>query len=515
MKIKKLSATLLAAVMLLSCFVISPVAGAEEPNIPTVYVCGMNQSIYSADGKALYENGHVPTPDGYFGDAVKKCMPDFINAVLFGRWEKYHQSFMEIWEPVYREIRLDKNGEVTNGSYITFDAETVPLKLNGDGAYSFYNDWRIDPFATAEKLNIFIQRVKAETGAKKVNIISRCEGCNILMAYLAEYGYDDVNCLEFYASAANGVDAVGAAFSGDFELYPKELQAFYYASRISLGDENITLVINSALDWLVETYGFERACELLKTIVPALYENVLYDILLSSYGSFPGIWACVGPDYYAKARKIVFDGREEEYKGLIEKIDRYDREVRQRNNELLLKAKAAGVKVAVIAKYGEYIYKAPVCRECLDVSDDAISIPNASFGATVSDTKYEQFSERYLSRANMKYISPCKRIDASTCLFPDTAWFVYGCDHDNFPAAIDSLLKKFFATDGTMTVDTYPDYPQYMTYANGKLKPMTADDVTIDLKEQQDSGFIARLFRAIKKFFELIKVSFEVMFGVK
>lgn len=515
MKTKKLISLILALFMLVSCFPLAVSASAASV-YPIVYVQGQGQQLYAADGHMIYDGVHVPVPDGLIAEGIEKCVPDFIDALLFGEWDKWHASVMEIWEPIYKEVRLDNNGENTNGSHGSWNVNTCRMDPFFDmGSYYMAIDWRLDPFETAGILDQFIQKVKNQTGASKVNLIARCEATNVAMAYLAEYGYDDLNCLELYISSANGVDMVGAAFSGDFEFYPEELREFYYNSDLTIGDENVSALIDSALNWLVDSYGFEGACDLLKKQMPKIYEKVVWDVLLCSYGSFPGIWSLVGPQYYAKARRIVFEGREEEYAGLVEKIDRYDREVRQRNDELLLDAKAAGVKVAVISKFGEFTYEVPICEECVDVSDDAINVANSSFGATISDTRYVQLPASYLEKADPKYISPCKRIDASTCVLPETTWFIYNTAHRNFNAQENVFLKKFFDVNGEMTVDTYSEYPQFLMYTGATVRPMTEEDVQMDFEAQaqKDDGFFARILRAFRAFFEMIKKAFAVLFG--
>lgn len=515
LKAKRYFSLLLALVLLLSCVPFSFGASAAS-SVPIVYLNGQGQVLYDASGRMIYDGYHVPVADNVLLDGVKKCIPDFIDAVLLGEWDEWHDSFMEVWEPIYRDVRLDKNGENTNGSHGWWNLETCSMTPNYDlGSYFITSDWRLDPFENAEILDGFIQKVKAKTGAPKVNFIARCEGVNIAMAYLAEYGYDDINCLELYVSAAEGIDMVGAAFSGQFELYPEQLRQYYYDSGIDLGDEALNEVVDYALEWLVDSYGFEGACELLKSIMPKAYEKVIYDVLLCSYGSFPGIWSIVGPRYYAAARDVVFKGREEEYAGLLEKIERYDKEVRQRNNEILQEAEAAGVKVAVISKYGDFTYKVPICEECLDISDDAVNAANSSFGATISDTRFVQLPAEYLAGADERYISPCKRIDASTCALPDTTWFIYNCKHNDFNQPVNVLLKKFFDMNGEMDVNSFAEFPQFLYY-NGQntLRPLTEEDIQMDFEEQaqKDDSFFTRLIRAIKAFFAMIKNAFSLLF---
>ena len=515
MKTSKFFAIILAIVILLSCFPLSFGASAAQ-NYPIVYVQGGGQQIISADGRTLYQDMRVPIEDGVIADAVKNVVPDFINAVLFGEWDKWHDSFLEFWEPIYKEVRLDDNGEVTNGSHGWWNINSCSMSPNYEiGAYYMAIDWRVDPFETAGILDQFIQKVKQKTGAEKVNLITRCEATNIAMAYLAQYGYEDLNCLELYVSSANGIESIGALFSGKFKLYPEELEKYYYASDLDIGDESVSALIDSALDWLVDSYGFEGTCRLLENSMPKLYKECISDVLLTSYGTFPGIWSLVGPDYYAAARKLVFEGKEEKYAGLIEKIDRYDTEVRQRSDELLLEAKAAGVKIAVISKYTELTSEAPINEECNDVGDRSINVANSSFGSTISDTKYVQLPAEYLAAADPEYISPCKRIDASTCLLPETTWFIYNCEHNDFNQPVNVLLKKFFDMNGEMDVDTFEEFPRYLTYTGSAVRPMTEDDVQMDFEEQaqKDDGFFARFVRAFKAFIELIKKALSMLFN--
>ncbi|MCQ2463444.1 MAG: hypothetical protein MJ177_08610, partial [Clostridia bacterium] len=511
----KILSVILALIMLLLAVPFSA-AGAEAESLPIVYLLGQGVEIISADGKLLYCDGRVQIADGYIGDAVKEVLPDFIGAVTLGRWDEYHDSLMSVWEPIYKDIRLDDNGEISNGSYAFCGGGTVVNNPVFDiGSYVIQPDWRLDPFYNAGILDSFIQKVKQREGVSKVNLIARCEGANIAMAYLAIYGYNDINCLELYASAANGVEKVGALFSGDFKLYPDELKTYYYSKKISVGDENVDALLNSAVTWLAETYGFEGACRVLEKIVPKLYEKVIYDVLLTSYGSFPGIWCLVGPQYYATARERIFSGREEQYAGLLQKLDRYDREVRQRNNELLAEAKAAGVKVAVIVKFGEFVTGTPIYRECTYIADSDISVANSSFGATISDTKYVRLSDDYLSKADERYISPCKRIDASTCALPDTTWMVYDCRHNDFNETMNILLKKFFDENGEMDVNTFEEFPQYLTYTGSSLRPMTEEDVQMNFDEQaqKNNSFLARIRRIFTSYLEMLKSALGVVFS--
>lgn len=503
---KKLLSLLLVLSLLFTLAVFPVESAASESSRPILYITGQGNSIRDKDGKVVYDGSRVPIPDGLIEDMVQELVPLFIKAITLGQWDAYRESFLNKWVPIYENVALDKNGENTNGSYTQYTWQHLNERPNFTfGSYHFTHDWRLDPMANADGINVCVNEIKQMTGADKIDVIVRCEAVNIFLAYLAKYGYDSVNHMIIHVSAVNGVDTMGALFSGDIVLDPRMLRDFYY-NKVVIGDEALTALLNAVVDYLVESYGFEGACELLEKAVPMLYNKIGSDMILTSYGSFPGIWAVVGPDYYAKARKVIFKGKEEEYAGLIEKLDNYDVMVRQRIDDILLEAADSGVKISVVAKYDNFGYKAPFCKEMYEYNDDAICVRNASFGATSAKIG-ETFSEKYLSSADAKYISPDKCVDASTCLFPGRTWFMKGADHDNFDTITDQLLSALLRSDGEMTVDSDPAFPQYLQYTSGGIIPLTVQEETDTPAERT----LPRIIRLIKQFFNLLRELFSFL----
>lgn len=503
---KKILSCFLAVVMIMSCFSCAFSVFASESSHPILYITGQGTKIYDKDGNIAYDSKRVPIPDGLIDEMVKEVVPLFVKAIVLGTWDEYRERFLSYWVPIYEKIALDKNGEISNGSYLAYNWMHYSEKPNYTfGSYHYVPDWRLDPMYEADRINTAITEIKEMTGADKVDVISRCEGCNMFMAYLAKYGYDDINHAIFHASSVNGIDMMGTLFSGDFVFDPAKLSEWYY-SGVSIDDPAVSALLNATVSYLVDSYGFEKACSFLEKIAPELYEKIGYDLILTSYGSFPGMWAVVGPDYYKKARKNAFKGREEEYAGLIEKIDTYDKEVRQKTNDILLHAAKSGVKVSVVAKYGDFSYKVPLCKEMYEHNDDAICLRNSTFGAT--DAKCgNTFSDKYLAAADMKYISPDKCIDCSTCLFPERTWILYGANHNNFDSISDQILLALLRADGEMTVDSNPAFPQYLKYTSSGIIPFTESDVPAP--EEQDS--MPRLMKLLIKFLNFIRELFSFL----
>lgn len=491
--------------MIASCF--ATAASAASP-VPIIYCSGQGAVILNKDGEVVYDGDRVPLPDGLTEEMTKECVPLFALALVTDDWSAFRETALGYVTQIYEEVRLDENGEASNGSHRSWTWN--PSRVSNGytlGSYQFYQDWRLDPFENAAELNAYVQAVKAKTGSSKVNLVGRCEGANLVLAYLAEYGYDDVNCVEFYVSSALGVDTVGAVFSGEVKFEPQALQNLYN-EKVTVEDNELRVLLKATIDYLAVAYEFEEICAMLEKAVPKLYKEVGYDILMASYGTFPGIWSCVGNDYYATARKNAFAGKEEQYAGLIEKLDKYDRLVRTRTDEIIEEGMAAGVKFANFAKYGEFYPNTPLCKENNSLNDDSVSIPCSTFGAT-STVRNEQFSAEYLAKADNTYISPDKRIDMSTSVLRDTTWIEYNSRHNDFNQATNVLMKAWFDSNGEMTVHSDSAFPQYLVVENGAFRPMTASDVPEITSEKPTK--VSRIFTVLQKFLEFFRNLFSFL----
>ena len=229
---KKQLSVLLAALMLLTLAVPAFAADKQGTDTPNVYLQGQGEHIYNDAGEVLYDGPDLP--EGFLSEAVQACMPSFLTAMKEDSpeaWAAYRAKFLEVVMPIFGSYFLDKNGEASDGSHINMNWWNNNASKYADGSYrmrsyNFYQDWRLDPFANAETLNAYIQKVKAQSGKAKVNLIGRCEGVNVIMAYLAEYGYDDVSCVELYVQSAGGVDLVSALFSGEMQFDAAALRRF-------------------------------------------------------------------------------------------------------------------------------------------------------------------------------------------------------------------------------------------------------------------------------------------------
>lgn len=518
---KKLTSVLLAVLMLLTLAIPAFAAEKQGTDIPNVYLQGQGAHIVLPNGTVIFDGGNLP--DGFLGDAVKECMPLFIDAMKNddqASWDAYRAKLMELLRPVIGGYALDKNGEASDGSYTNWNNFSANADRYPDGSYkmrsfNFYQDWRLDPFANADALHDYIEIVKSKSQSQTINLVGRCEGANVILAYLDKYGTQGINCVELYVQSASGVDLMNALFSGAMQFDAAALRRFKQnlPPDYKIEDQIVNELLDAALEFTGDTMLLDAGLAGLQMLAPKIYKEVIVYILRETYGTMPGIWALVGPDYYAKAREGVFGGYEEEYAGLLEKLDNYDAKVRQRVPEIIKNSIAAGVKFANYAKYGDFQVQ-PLCETNNEIGDNSVSLKAESLGATTA--KYgSTLSDQYLADAEKKgtakYISPDKMVDASTCLLPDTTWFIYGSTHTQFPAIIHDFMLKFLKANGNMTVFSDPTAPQYMVYTgpedNGDtLVPMTAENAetldsgTVIFKDVDWKDMILRFFKAILAF---------------
>ena len=487
---KKLLSVFLAALMLFALCA-PAVYAADYVAYPTVYINGGRTALYKPDGTKI---APVETPEGYLGNAVQDCITDLAKAAVTGKdedIEAYKQKLVSWIAPLYEDLRLTDDGEAPapiivgyakSGYFIIGDS--VPNELrNGEypiRAYNYFYDWRLDPLETADELARYIGLVMAATGRDKVNLVGRCEGGCPLLAYLAKYGHGNVHKIMFYNTASNGYLLPTQLCSGKVEIRMAQVRAWLNNNvHFSPDDLDMSAELTDLLLGIIDLSASSATPDLTGAALDAVYTRVLRevipDVLLVSYGTMPAVWAMVAADEFDDAVQYVFAGREEQYAKLIEKIVYYHENVQLKSEELLRACVDDGIEIGALAKYG---YPAiPLSADADQLSDGEALVKHLSFGATVS-THTGTLSDAYIASRDAKYISPDKKIDASTCLFPDTTWFFGRLDHQSTPEGLDELCQRFFTCRGSMDVDTYPAFPQYLLCdgEDGPIVPMTEEN---------------------------------------
>ena len=229
--------------------------------------------------------------------------------------------------------------------------------------------------------------------------------------------------------------------------------------------------------------------ELVSKFWSKVSDNVTPRVLLASYASMPSFWAFVSDDCYDEAKSFIFEGKEEEYAGLIEKIDRYRYDVGAKYAEIIDDANAVGNQVSIVAKYG--LQMIPIIEESDIMADQFLDTSSSSFGATCS-TIDGKLSKEYLAAAKEngtdRFISADNQIDASTCRYPERTWFIKNMAHMDNPDCINDLLCTILDFDGDMTVFDDEALPQFLyckgTGAEAELVPLTKENASGNSKTE-------------------------------
>ena len=468
---KRILSFVLCGILLLSCAY--PAAAAKEVienDLPIVHVLGRLKAIYNADGKQIYPFKKELT-DIVMAD-TDSLVSSVATSLFTGNWKHLGNTISKNLKPSFGQLVLDGNGEIYNGTYTLPYTEPRPIQSNYRmNDYLFNYDWRLDPITLAGDLSDFIDSVLAATGKEKVHLVSRCLGTSIAASYLTFYGADKVDTCVMYAGSAMGILPISAFFSGSLDINPDALERF-----AKNADEEESDYVE-----LMKTFAsILKASNIAKSVFESNFKTavnqILPDLILETYGTMPSHWSMVSHEYYEKAKSFIFSGREEQYAGLISKIDNYHYGVQQILPETLKRLHDEGLKIAVFAKYNFEL--APLIENSNFQSDDTIEVSSMSFGG-FAPVYGEFLSDRYYEEARQrgaeKYISPDRIIDASSCLFPDYTWFVKDAGHENWPPSVYDFILKILQSKEQYTINTNKNYPQFLQYnaLNGKLSGVT------------------------------------------
>ncbi len=503
---KKILSFLLCFVLLISTFI--PAFASEKTDrtdIPVIYIVGTGKDIVreteTGEKETLYP---IQIPDNYINDQLEVFLPVFAEAFFTQEWDEFCDVLYEIISPILSKMKLDKNGEASDGSHVDWSWSRESLtdkKSNGTyhvQDYTFFYDWRVDLYETADLLHQYIEDVMYVTGAEEVAILGRCLGSNLMSAYMQKYDGQYVRETIHYASAVNGASFMSKIFTGEeLYLHADGIERFLYDFDLGIGKE-LTEILRSFVTMLNKTYGLDIACWAVNNVYKDIYLDIIPRILIESYASFPSYWSMICPEDYEKAKETIYYGSDlEEYSIFIQKTDRYFNDVQLNFEKTSKKHSERGIEISNIVKYGTQ--DVPITKESDELSDFLCLVKDASFGATsslVNETLSSDYIKAMEANGKGEYISPEKQIDASTCLFPETTWFVKALHHFYFPNPMNALISQIINIDG-FTVDSDKDFPRYLLYNNNtsEVSPLTAENM--NTTPEWNTSY----FEALKKFF--------------
>ncbi len=556
---KKVIALFLAVLMICSAFFIPASAGETEKHekCPVIFIAGSSVDICDAEGNEISTGFDVLTDDSE-GEYSKEDIIESVVNILFpfvleglpeDKWDNYGEAIYEELAPIWDTTQLDCDGNAKYGTGVSaaeiakWDKIAATQNRGADGYFSvrdydFRYDWRLSPYDLADRLHTYIETIRKTTGCDQVALTGRCLGGNIIVAYLEKYGhFGYVKKVLFDEVLVNGSGTINDCFSGKINFSDKHAQAYLLQAEY-FGKDNVGFDLAGVNDLLLEiaqrTYDLMTQLGVTDTIltdVENLY-NRLYTALMPSFllatgiGTWLGYWTTLYADDVDTAIDLMFgeDGSERraEYAGLIEKIEYIREHIIDVRPELYQKfTKEYGVEIGALVSYG--LANAPIVEHHDELGDAVVGAQDASFGATTAGlftTLSQEYIDERVALGYGDYISPDGKIDASTCTFPETTWFIKNKHHDYYAAFV--LMAEYFTQYSNVTASSNNrNLTRFLVQGRGD----SAKNISVMTEENMgdgpwltgvelEPGRASRIMSLIRFLTTLIKILIKLLQGV-
>lgn len=519
--IKKLISVLLA-ILLVGAVPLSVLA-AEKSYNPVIFIPEMTEIILYQNPNTLNER-EVYNPQS---DKAQGYILDVLSGIMSGNDDvpkgvaKINATINEI----FRDIKCDEYGNPVNvnmgpATYNTpvayntsspiYSANVAAFvtaaerKVSNKEIFVFEYDWRIDPSENGALLQQYIERVKANTGKKKVSLIAGGYGgvvANAYMYYFPDEAKASLSSCVFLDSLATGSSLIGDVMSGDlirtvsdsikefsgsifdigevidtlkgvdvgnaFARYLKEDPSGILGKFISsmLGSTAYSRLIASLVleltGFIIEDQGmFEKLGSGYREIIIQADDSI-YDGGLREYlRNIPGLWALVPEDRYTQTVVFLYGSEENITDEMLDKIQRSHR-LLLATETTLRRIQASGVNIDVVAGYGRQILPMTSCFT--EQSDGLQATRYAGMGAKTGDIKHGVTTSLRCQFGNHNHVEPDSALDAATCFLPENTWFIKGHQHMDYSADTAAAFLVWLATsDAQRHVYQSNLYPQYL-----------------------------------------------------
>lgn len=487
---KKIISLVLAALLVSGMLTTSAAAASREKKAknPIIFIAGSSVDICDAEGNEISTGFDVLTDDDE-GDmttdkiietAMNILKPFILEGLPFDKWDNYGTALYEELAPIWDETQLGGDGNAKYGTGVSqaeIDRWNNEAKKNkgSDGTfnindYKFRYDWRLSPYDHADRLHEYIKTITESTGCSQVSLVGRCLGGSVITAYLDKYGEEGLVKKVFYDEVmSNGSSIINDCFSGKIKFSDKHTQGYLLQSEyfgldgqgVDLeGVSNLTLeLVEAVLDYATQSGLLTGVFGGVEKLYNRLYEAFMPAMLRATgIATWANYWCSVYAEDFDKAVDLVF-GKEgtsvrEENAGLVAKIEYIRDNIVNKGDDLYKKFNEEyGVEIGVLAGYG--LFNAPIMEHYDETSDCVVGFPDASFGGTAAGI-FSTLSDEYIAQREAlgfgEYISPDKKIDASTCLFPETTWIMKNKHHDYGNAYV--YLAEYFTQYENVEVNT-------------------------------------------------------------
>lgn len=500
MKNVKKFISIICCIVLIAVPVLSCTASASTSRqYPTVEVWGFMAGDIYADKNNPDSEVLWPISADFILGKVKELLPSLAKLSITRDWDKFGEESTPILAEMLGTAICDTNGEASNGSGVYF-VYPEATSINKSSVVTFKYDWRLDPLQSARELNDFIEYVCAAAGTDQVCLTCHSLGGVVTLSYITLFGDARIHSIFMNSTAIFGETYNGELMNGKITFSGEGIAEYIkytvdgseYDNLIS---DIMTLLDNWKLTDFVAKFGDK--------IVSELEEDWLPGVLAPMFARWPAIWAMVPDDQLESAKNYIFNeclaGDGVDYSQLIAKIDSYN--VVRENRIANLNKLNEDANLYVLSRYG--YCSVPITPSWNKNSDGVIDTTNTSYGATVTQFG-TVFADSYIADANAAYISPDHTVDASTCMFPEQTWFIKNYGHSYNAKSIDEFILTLLHYDGQATVNTFSQYPRFMTF-DYATKTLVADSSAPT--GAAETGFAVN----VRLFFRIIKEAFAAL----
>ena len=312
--------------------------------------------------------------------------------------------------------------------------------------YNFAVDFRYGARYNADRLNEFVEEVKAATGKDKVNLYGVSHGGQVTAAYLRKYGErGDVR------SAVMNVPAIGGTYMAYDVL----------TENVRMQEDELLLFIENALyleqdfELLLKTQPLEFLDDILAEFMPYVKQII---------GNWESLWDFLPYECYTE----LFDTVDREAcAGLIEKTTDFHENTMAHFGEALRAARDNGINVNIVAGTGNaHVTGTQQNSDAIINVTSATGAKTAPWGKRFADGT--ACAGGVCSDLTHEHMSPSMEIDASCGYLPENTWYVDGMFHGMSlnESGIRELLMRLLLTDEIADINSDPAYPQFLFSEN-------------------------------------------------
>lgn len=503
--LKKAISLFLACLMLLSVMPVALAAEAQKEEIyPELTVKGFGASsvkIYYEDDpeqKSLFYPfdtdrlmSNLEKIDEYIFDAVKNQEPNILRSVIY-----------DYCVETFGMLAFSPDGENMEGVV----NEEPGLRKKRDGIYEFYYDCRESPVVSAHQLQIAIDQLFAETGAKKIELIGSSFGANIVTAYMYEYpeNLHKIDTILLCAPSVGGMEFLGQLLSGNFDVSARGLCDFITTLSEEETLSNFFYVLEEAgvLDVLLKALA-------VPVLEKAVYEGVV-DVARDLLATLPTLCVCIPDAYFASAMEFLYGENYKDpdhpYAKTIAKMEYYHYNVANNAAQIYLDAEKnnEGLNMAIVCKFG--VPAIPLTSGETAMDDGLVTTTVSSYGATCANYG-ETLPEDYVQQKYTEYNFMCPEwnIDASTCLFPFRTWFIKGLGHSKKISDYNDFIREITMYDTNVFTD--PNRPQFLKVRDDD--PQMLEPIVVQEEDGAEPTLLQKLFEFFRKLLVIPKMIIE------